>query len=750
MKFSRTKHRPKNESAAPQDDSQQASLPLDAAEGTQELAGRIERVTFSNPENGFTVARVRLPGSRHPVTVVGAMLDALPGQEFKFVGRWKEDPRYGPQFLAESAVQALPVEEDGIRLFLGSGVIKGVGPELANRIVNHFKEETLDILDRFPERLLEVDGVGEKKLKMVAEGWAAQRDVREAMLFFQSHGVSAAHALRIFKHYGPAAVAVVQHNPYRLCMEVRGFGFLTADAIARKLNFAKDSDLRVEAGIVYVLGEETGQGHVFSPKDALLERAERMLEVPESLCRKALENLVFEGRLILEDLPEVGEAVYLTSFHTAERRVASRLRTLAAAPRRLRPMDPEDAIQEVEKSLGITLAPRQVEAVEQAGRSKVLVVTGGPGTGKTTIIKAILALYQSMDAEALLAAPTGRAAKRMAEACGQEAMTIHRLLEFSQQTGGFSRGEEDPLDCDLLIIDESSMMDLMLMHHLLKAVPLGATMVLVGDVHQLPSVGPGNVLKDIIGSGAVPVVELDEVFRQARQSDIVLGAHAINQGDMPYMETSRERVSDFYFIEEEDPERCARRIVDLVKNHIPRRFKLDPMEDIQVLAPMHKGSAGVEKLNEMLQLSLNPQEKALVRGGKRFQLHDRIMQLRNNYDLDIYNGDLGRVVAVDPQGPGLLVKFDGREVLLEGADLDDATPAYAISIHKSQGSEYPAVVVPVLTQHYVMLQRNLLYTAVTRGRKLVVLAGSRKALAMAVRNNKTLTRHTWLARRLQG
>ncbi|GAB7078361.1 ATP-dependent RecD-like DNA helicase [Megalodesulfovibrio paquesii] len=733
---------------------EQRPLPADApaaeGEGTQELAGRIERVTFSNPENGFTVARVRLPGSRTPVTVVGAMLDALPGQEFKFTGRWKEDPRYGPQFQAESAVQALPVEEDGIRLFLGSGVIKGVGPELANRIVNYFKEKTLDILEREPERLQEVEGVGEKKLKLVTEGWAAQREVRQAMLFFQSHGVSAAHALRIFKHYGPAAVSVVQHNPYRLCMEVHGFGFLTADAIAAKLNFAKDSDLRVEAGIVFVLGEETGQGHVYSPRDPLLERAARMLDVPEALCRKALETLVFENRLILEELPGVGDAVYLSSFHTAERRVASRLRALAAAPRRLRPVDAEEAIEEAEASLGIELAPRQVEAVKQAAKSKVLVVTGGPGTGKTTIIKAILALYQSLEAAALLAAPTGRAAKRMAEACGQEAKTIHRLLEFSQQNGGFSRTEEDPLDCDLLIIDESSMIDLMLMHHLLKAVPLGATMVLVGDVHQLPSVGPGNVLKDIINSGVVPVVELDEVFRQARQSDIVLGAHAINQGQVPYMETSRERPSDFYFIEEDDPERCARRIVDLVKHHIPRRFGFDPMDSIQVLAPMHKGSAGVEKLNELLQLSLNPQDKALVRGGKRFQLHDRVMQLRNNYDLDIYNGDLGRVVAVDPLGPGVMVKFDDREILLEGADLDEITPAYAISIHKSQGSEYPAVVVPVLTQHYVMLQRNLLYTAVTRGRKLVVLAGSRKALAIAVRNNKTLARHTWLAERLRG
>lgn len=718
--------------------------------GVQELSGRIERVSFTNPENGFTVARVRLPGSRHLVTVVGVMLDAMPGQEFKFTGSWREDPRYGQQFQVETAVQAMPVEEEGIRLFLGSGIIKGVGPELASRIVTHFKAETLDILDREPQRLLEVEGVGEKKLAKVMEGWNAQREVRQSMLFFQSHGVSAAHALRIFKAYGPAAVSVVQHNPYRLCMEVRGFGFITADAIAQKLGFAKDSDLRVEAGIVYVLGEETGQGHCFSPKQALIERASRMLEVPELLCDKALEALVFENRIIQEELPDIGPAIYLTHYHTAERRVATRLRALAAAPRRLKPISPKKAIKEVEKSLSIELASRQVQAVEQAATSKVLVVTGGPGTGKTTIIKAILSLYEAMGAAALLAAPTGRAAKRMAEACGQEAMTIHRLLEYSQQNGGFSRGEEEPLDCDLLIIDESSMVDLMLMHHLLKAVPLAATLVMVGDVHQLPSVGPGNVLQDVIKSGAVPVVTLDEVFRQARQSDIILGAHAINQGEMPYLETSKERTSDFYFIPEEDGERCARRIVDVVKHHIPRRFGFDPMEDIQILAPMHKGAAGVEKLNELLQLTLNPQETALMRGGRRYQLHDRVMQLRNNYDLDIYNGDVGRVVAVDAHGPGLLVNFDGREVLLEGGDLDEVTPAFAISIHKSQGSEYPAIVVPVLTQHYIMLQRNLLYTAVTRGRKLVVLVGSRKALAIAIGNDNTLARHTWLAQRLQG
>lgn len=716
-----------------------------------ELEGELERITFTAEDTGFTVAKLRThKGAQQSlVTVVGHMMDPQPGQHLTLRGNWQEDPRYGIQFRASSCHASMPASLTGLRAYLQSGLIKGIGPAYAERIIDHFGQDTVDVLDNTPERLLELEGFGKKRLKQVTEAWQEQKDIRELMVFLQEHGVSGAYAVRIYKFYGPAALHVLQDNPYRMAMDIPRIGFVTADAIARKLGIAYDSPLRVQAATHYVLRQGTDQGHVFLPLSELTRRCHELLEVPPELVLEAVDNLSEQRRVVLEDLPgEHGRSVYLTGFKVAEEGVAAKFLELMSAPKTVRPIEAEKAIAWVQGKLGITLASKQATAIRAAAQSKLLVVTGGPGTGKTTIIVAILRIFQAIKAKALLAAPTGRAAKRMSEATHHEAMTIHRLLEYSPQAGAFKRNEDNPLECSLLIVDEASMMDLMLTFHLLKAVPKGVTLVLVGDVNQLPSVGPGNVLRDVIASGRCDVVELDEIFRQARESAIVMNAHAINQGRMPQLLGSIDEPSDFYFIRREDPDAAAQLIVELVREHIPRRFGLNPLLDVQVLTPMHKGSAGAQNLNTLLQQALNPQQLHLKRGGRAFRLGDKVMQIRNNYDKDIYNGDIGRIVELHPDEGRVDVGFDDRIVPIEGAEIEELVLAYATSIHKSQGSEYPAVVVPVLTQHYVLLQRNLLYTAVTRGKKLVVLVGSQRAIGIAVKNNVTKKRYTYLEHRL--
>lgn len=722
-----------------------------------ELHGQIERVTYANDESGFTIARLKVPGRKGLVTIVGNIVNPVPGEVLSLKGEWSHHPKYGEQFKIVHSQSAAPVTLQGIERYLGSGLIRGIGPVMAKRIVKRFREATLEVIEHRSARLSAIAGIGPKRIAMIQKAWAEQREIREIMIFLQSHGVGAGYAFRIFKRYGEKSIAVVRENPYRLATDIFGIGFLSADRIAEKLGFARDSALRAEAGILYVLNELTDEGHVYYPREPLLGKCQEILAIDRAIIAAALAAIAADGRIVIAAagrppaaLAEQGPAVYLARYHLAETQAAARLRVLIETPRAIRPIDAEKAIPWVEETLGITLAAGQGEAIRALAGHKVLVVTGGPGTGKTTIITAMLRLFAGLRARILLAAPTGRAAKRMGEATGQEAMTIHRLLEFSFQKGGFQKDETDPLACDLLIVDEASMIDILLFHHLLRAVPARATFVLVGDVNQLPSVGAGNVLKEIIDAGTAPVVALTEIFRQASQSAIIVNAHRINAGLMPNLSTSRERLEEFYFVEQEDPEKVLELIITLVKERIPQRFGLDPLDDIQVLTPMHRGIVGGMNLNVALQKALNPGEGGVARLGRLYRVGDKVMQIANNYDKEVYNGDIGRITAIDAEGQEVLVTIDGREVAYEFSELDELVHAYAVSIHKSQGSEYPAVVIPLLTQHYILLQRNLLYTGVTRGKRLVVIVGTKKALAIAIGNNKTERRYTLLAERLRG
>ena len=719
------------------------------------LNGQIERITYSNPENGYTVARVKVPGRFELVTVVGNLMDPMPGEVLKMKGRWTRHARYGDQFRVETYETAAPATEVGIRKYLGSGLIRGVGPKIAERIVDAFGETTLEVIEQDIQALAQVEGLGRKRIDQIRKAWDAQKEIREVMLFLQSHGVSAAYATKIYKHYGDESLPVVRDNPYRLALDIHGIGFLTADRIAQKLGFAHDAPQRAEAGILHVLHAMADEGHVYAPYEELIDRCREMLQVERDPLVEAFARIERDRRIRIEDVGDDADdfrpnqkAVYLAGFHVAEKGIARRMRLLLHAPRALTLDDPEATLAEVQARMGLQLADRQVAAVRQALERKVLVITGGPGTGKTTIIRTVLDIVQTgADNRALLAAPTGRAAKRMSEATGRPAVTLHRLLKFSPAKGGFEHTTENPLPCDMLIVDEASMIDTVLMHHLLKAVPGTAVLILVGDVHQLPSVGAGNVLGDVIASGAVPVAALTEIFRQARQSHIVVNAHRIHQGRMPRLDGTAD-TADFFFIQREDPETAAELILHLVRDRIPPRFGLDPVDDVQVLTPMHRGAAGAGNLNAALQEGLNPGEAALVGGHRRFRPGDKVMQIRNDYDRSVFNGDIGRVVGIDAELREACIRFDGREVSYDFGDLDQVSLAYAVSVHKAQGSEYPAVVMPLLMQHYMLLQRNLLYTAVTRGRKLVVLVGTKKALAIAVKNDKTRRRYTRLGERL--
>lgn len=720
------------------------------------LEGQVERITYAGEEDGYSVLRLKVRGRRDLVTVVGSFVSVTPGEVLRLRGTWGRHPKYGEQFRADHYETLSPDTVEGIRKYLGSGLIKGIGPEMAKRIVKAFGIATLDVIDSAPERLLEVDGIGPKRLSGIRKAWDDQKEIRDVMIFLKTHGVSASHATRIFKHYGKESLKVLRENPYRIAMDVTGIGFVTADKIARNLGFGTDSELRAEAGLHYVLFQAADEGHVCMPKNRLLEDAGKLLETPADVLTKGLENLAADGRVVLERLSEEaarlmgnGTAVYLRGYHTAETQTAARLTYIASFAKRFSPATIEEAVKAVTARLPFPLAPLQMEAVRKALTDKVLVITGGPGTGKTTLIKAVCAAYKRLGTRVALAAPTGRAAKRLSETTGHEAATIHRLLEFSPQGGGFQRNEQRPLAADCLIVDEASMLDALLAHHLLKAVAPKTTLVFVGDVDQLPSVGAGNVLQDIIDSGAFPVVRLSEIFRQAQRSLIVVNAHRIREGLFPINGSSRQgRLSDFYFIEKDDPQEVLGVVLELCTRRIPARFGLDPVEDIQVLSPMHRGTVGAQSLNEALQKALNPRGRAVERAGRIYRVGDKVMQLRNNYDKDVFNGDLGRIQAVDEENQEIRVRMDGRVVTYGFSELDEITHAYAVSVHKSQGSEYPAVVVPLVTQHYVMLQRNLLYTAVTRGKKLVVLVGSKKALAMAVRNDRIQKRYTLLAHRL--
>jgi exodeoxyribonuclease V alpha subunit len=643
------------------------------------------------------------------------------------------DRTHGQQFKARFLRTSLPDSADGIEKYLSSGMIRGVGPVYAKKLVRAFGEKVFDVIEATPDRLREVDGIGPVRAASILAAWAEQKAVREIMVFLHSHGVGTARAVRIFKTYGADAIQVMTENPYRLARDIRGIGFKTADAIATKLGIEKTAMVRVRAGISYALTDAMDEGHCGLPTEELIPLAEKLLEVPQELIRTALDLELQEGTVVADRVGET-PCVFLAGLHRAEHTIAERLMRLANGALPWPWIDPDKALPWVEQRIGFSLAESQIAAIRLALISKVLVITGGPGVGKTTIIRGILRILSAKGVKLSLCAPTGRAAKRMTEATGFEAKTIHRLLEVDPKSGGFKRGEDNPLDSDLLVVDEASMVDVMLMRSLVRAVPDQAALLIVGDIDQLPSVGPGQVLADVISSGAVPVVRLTEVFRQAAQSRIITGAHRINQGSIPDLSPPGPD-SDFYFVQADDPETAVSRIVELVKTRIAKRFGLDPIRDIQVLCPMNRGGVGARSLNIELQAALNPAgDRKVERFGWTFAPGDKVMQIENDYDKEVYNGDIGYIDDVSPDNGELTATFDGRTVTYRFGELDTLVPAYAATIHKSQGSEYPAVVIPIMTQHYAMLQRNLLYTGVTRGKKLVVIVGQKRAVAIAVRN----------------
>lgn len=697
------------------------------------LAGLVERVTFHNEDSGFCVLRTKARGHRDLVTVVGHAAAISAGEWITASGEWINDYTHGLQFKAHFMRTSAPTSIDGIEKYLGSGMIRGIGPVYAKKLVRAFGEKVFDTIESEPARLREVTGIGVVRAKRITDGWAEQKVIREIMVFLHSNGVGTARAVRIYKTYGIDSVQVMTENPYRLARDIRGIGFKTADAIAMKLGIEKTAMIRIRAGISYGLTEAMDDGHCGLPTAELIPLAEKLLEVPAGLISTALELELVEGVVIADRLGET-DCIFLASLYRSEQAIAMKLLAIARAPLPWDAIDADKAVPWVEQRIGLELAASQTAAVRLALASKVLVLTGGPGVGKTTIVNAILRVLFAKGVNLLLCAPTGRAAKRLNETTGQEAKTIHRLLEVNPKGGGFKRNGDNPLECDLLVLDEGSMVDVVLMHALLKAVPERAAVLVVGDVDQLPSVGPGQVLADMIASRAVPVVRLTEVFRQAAKSRIITSAHRINQGLSPDM-GKPEGDSDFYFVEADEPEMAVRRIIDLVKTRIPQRFGLDPIRDIQVLCPMNRGGVGARSLNIELQAALNPAgDRKVERFGWTFAPGDKVMQIENDYDKEVYNGDIGYVDDVDPDEGQLTASFDGRVVIYGFGELDTLVPAYAATIHKSQGSEYPAVVIPVMTQHYTMLQRNLLYTGVTRGKKLLVLVGQRKAVAIAVRN----------------
>ena len=718
------------------------------------LEGTIERIVFSGGGGEFTVARLAREGAVEPVTVVGSLLGLPQGARLRLRGSYENNPRFGRQFRVQSYTELSPETLVGIRRYLGAGLVKGIGPQFASRIVERFGIRTLEILDAQPERIREVPGIGPSRAQAIQEAWTAQRRLREVMVFLQGYGVSPAFAARIYKRYGAAAVARVRENPFRLAFDVWGIGFLSADRLATALGIARDSDARVQAGVRHVLDQADGLGHVYLPRSRLVEEAAKLLEVEPRLVEAAVDRLGRAGDVAIESTPE-GAAVFEVGLFRAEVAAsAGLLRLLHSRGTPLR-VDAGRAIARYQAEARIVLAPQQAEAVRRALHDPLLVITGGPGVGKTTIVRGIVNTLVRQGLTVALAAPTGRAAKRLQEATGQPAATLHRLLEWRPADGVFGRNSSRPLPTDLLVVDEASMIDIRLMADLLAALADGTRLVLVGDVDQLPSVGPGMVLRDVIASARVPTVRLTEIFRQAAASLIVTNAHRIHDGVEPELSAPPAQGADkrdFFFIEDDDPAHAAETIRDLVATRLPRRYGFSP-RDIQVLTPMHRGELGATTLNQLLQDAITPGRAELRSGGRVFRVGDRVMQIRNNYDRDVFNGDVGEVLRV-AGGSGeagesqAVVGFDEREVSYAADDLDELTLAYAATVHKSQGSEYPAVIVPVHTQHYVMLQRSLLYTAVTRGKQLVVLIGSRKALRIAVGNAEVAARYSRLADRL--
>ena len=698
----------------------------------------VERITYQNPENGYSVLKVKVKGYNDLVTLVGNLLEVPAGSVLACEGDWKVDKRYGSQFVAQTWEEVMPATTYGIEKYLGSGLVKGIGPKFAHLIVQQFGLDTIDVIETDIQRLHEVPGIGNKRVEMIRESWEKQKDIKNVMLFLQGHGVSTAYAAKIYRQYGKESIDKVKENPYRLADDIWGIGFKTADSIASKMGYEKNDLRRCQSGICYTLNQLANEGHVYAKEEQLVQAARELLDAEEAPIREALTKLIQT-----EELQTEGEAIYLPPFYYAEVGTSSRLLALLRESEKDL-FAPSFDLQTLSQETGIEYDEVQLQAIQEAVRSKVMVLTGGPGTGKTTTTQGIITALKHLGLRILLAAPTGRAAKRMSEATGMEAKTIHRLLEFNPKDG-YKRNDENPLEGDALIVDECSMIDIILMNNLMKAIPASMRLVLVGDIDQLPSVGAGNVLHDIIESQRIPVIRLTRIFRQAQSSRIVMSAHAINQGRFP--DISNGKQTDFFFIKKEEPEAVAEEIVNLVQNRLPKAYH-QPVSHIQVLTPMQRGVVGAAHLNTTLQQALNPSSIGLNRGGFSFRPGDRVMQLRNNYDKEVFNGDLGYIESVNLEERTLLVHFEERLVEYEVSELDELTLAYATTIHKSQGSEYPIVVMPVLMTHYVMLQRNLIYTGITRAKKICVLIGTPKALAFAIRNLSVLKRNTKLKERL--
>ena len=701
----------------------------------QSYKGFIDRLTYHNPENGYTIARLAVEGQRERIAIVGTLASIQVGENVEVEGVWANHPKYGKQLKVEHYKAVYPSTLEGMQKYLGSGLIKGIGPRSAKRIVEHFGEETLDIIDEDPQRLAEVPKLGKKKVELIAEAWDEQRQIKDVMVFLQSHGITTGYAVKIFKTYGQEAIQKVRSDPYRLERDVDGIGFRIADRIALRLGMERDAPARVQAGIRYLLSEAADEGHVYLPAVEMMERSVEILEINAELLPQALEALRANDGVVTEDLH-----YYLPPLHRAEVGAASSLKRLLQAPA-------EELAVPAEAEDGLELAPAQKEAVELVATSKVLVLTGGPGTGKTTVTRRILRLLEAGGLKVALCSPTGRAAKRLSEASGREAKTIHRLLGFQPGERQFKKGYDDRLEVDALIVDEASMIDVVLMNALLRALPDPARLVLVGDIDQLPSVGPGNVLRDIIDSAEVPVVRLTQIFRQAQKSHIIRNAHRINSGEMPIVEN--DAAADFYFIQAGDPERVVELVEELCSTRLPSYRGWDQRDDIQVLSPMYRGETGALNLNQRLQQRLNPHGQVHRHRGAEFRVGDKVMQVKNNYDKGVFNGDIGTIERLDTEKQVLYVRFD-YTLEYDQVDLDQLTLAYAISIHRSQGSEFPVVVLPLTTQHYVMLQRNLLYTAITRAKQMIVIVGTSKALKLAIANDKVTRRYTTLKDRLRG
>jgi exodeoxyribonuclease V alpha subunit len=715
----------------------------------ESLSGLIERVTFFNEDSGWAVLKVKAKGHRDLVAVVGSLPSVSAGEWVTAEGRWVQDKEFGLQFRAEMINSTAPTTREGIEKYLGSGMVKGIGPVYAKKLVEKFGENIFDIIEQESARLEDVDGIGPKRRHRIKDAWAEQKVIRNIMVFLHSNGVSTSRAVRIYKTYGESAIEKVQADPFCLAKDIHGIGFKTADQIAQKIGIPHDSIIRACAGLNHVLLEATGNGHCALPVELLRDEAGKLLLVDEKIVNAALEKTLANGDLVRETIADQ-ELIFLPSLKRAEEGIAARIKALAASTPNYPPIDIDKAVAWCQGKTGKQLALSQQAALRQALSSRVLIITGGPGVGKTTLLNAILLILRAKKVRCLLCAPTGRAAKRLSDTAGVEAKTIHRLLEVNPGSGGFTRNEGRPLECDALVVDEASMVDVLLMNNLLRALPRNASLLLVGDVDQLPSVGPGMVLGSLIDSGVVPVVRLTEVFRQAAHSRIITRAHRINEGYMPEM-PAQAAESDFHFIDRAEPEQIAATLLDMVKKRIPAKFQLDPIRDIQVLCPMNRGSLGIRELNVKLQSELNPakpEEPVVEKFGWQFRVRDKIIQTENDYDKDVFNGDIGQIIKIDLMEREVTVKYDQRDVVYDFGELDEVALAYAITIHKAQGSEFPAVVIPLATQQYLLLQRNLVYTGITRGKRLVVIVGQRKALAIAVKNNRTEHRFSGLLARL--